>query len=217
MPERQPIAEAVKTPMDVLASFGVLYTGLQLVWPPVVWWWAAIAWGAAVGAILCWSAFALSGHRQALRWGTLWGLTAGSFTALPPLELVSVAPVFRIFLLLALRRALRLPSNGKWAVGTLVAGAALGPAGEAVSVLLMLAILWSVAEYLSGLLRTRRAGRIIACVVVPAIFGLGGSFGFDPFACGVILFVACFFVLIIHSTTASVRLALPKPQGASRL
>jgi hypothetical protein len=216
MRERQPIAEAVKTPMDVLATFGLLYSGLQLVWPPVVWWWAAIAWGAAVGAILCWSAFALSGHRQALRWGTLWGLTAGSFTALPPLELVTVAPVFRIFLLLALRRALRLPTNGRWAVGTLIAGAALGPAGTAVEMLLMIAIGWSLYEFYRER-RRRRGARLAAfSASAPAALAFSGGLGVAPFVAGVIIFVAAIFVLIFYSTLASVRSALPQPQGAPR-
>lgn len=214
--EPKALAQAIKTPMDVLATFGVLYSGLQLAWPPTVWWWAAIAWGAACGASLCWTAFALSGHRQALRWGTLWGLAAGSFTALPFPELGSIAPVFRIFLLLALRRALRLRSGGSWAVGTLVAGAALGPAGEAVDILLMISILWSAGEYLIAYLRQRRARGVAAAIAVPALFGFGGGFGFDPFLAGVIIFLACILALILYSTAAAVATALPA-KGAPRL
>jgi hypothetical protein len=214
------LSDHFKTPMDLLSTFGVLYAGLQLAWPPASWWWWAISWGAASGALICWLAFAVSGERPALRWGTLWGLAAGSFASLPMQELGSVAPVFRIFLLLALRRALRLPSSGSWAVGTLVGGAALGAYGEAVSVLLMLAILWSLVEFVAGYIRTRRAKQIAACIAVPALCGLGGSFGFDPFLAGVIIFVACFFVLIVHSTVVCVSLALPAthaPTGAPSL
>jgi hypothetical protein len=201
---------AMERPLDVLASAGVLYSMALAIWPPPGFWWASIAWGAAAGWIICAASFAICGHPQALRWAAVCGLLAGSFTWMPILEPPTMAPVFRVFLPLALRLALRLPCGAFWAVATLAGGAAVAPAGWWADLLISAALLWSVAEFLAGFGRARWARGFGFAAVVPTGFAAGGSFGFDPFVSGAVVFTVALFALIIYASLASAKLALPK-------
>lgn len=211
MRHRDPFVAAMEWPVDTLASAGVLYSLALAAWPPPGFWWASIAWGAAVGWIICAVSFAISGHPQARRWAALCGLLAGGFTWMPMLEPPTMAPLFRVFFLLALRLALRLPVGRAWVFGTLVAGVALWPAGEAVSVVLMVAVLWSAVEFFRDYWRARWVkGLAAASTMIPAGFGAAGSFGFDPFIPGAVVFTVAVFALIIHASVSAASLAMPK-------
>lgn len=204
------VYEAIKRPMDGCAVLGLLYALLLFKWPPPDYSWASIAWGAGAAAIWCWASYILSGHRQTLRWATLCGLLAGSFALLPVLAAPSLAAVFRLFLPIALRRALKMGTGNEWPYTVLLAGALLPYFPEAVDVLIMLGILWTATELVARLHWERWAQGVAACIALPAILSILALFWLDVRSFGAVVVTLSVFAIITHASMASAKIALAK-------
>jgi hypothetical protein len=205
-----------EAPLAIMASGGVVYAALLLAWLPQDLLWASVAWAAAVGWIMCATAFAASRHPQAGRWAAVCGLLAGGFTGLPWAGDPSMAALFRVLLPIAVRRALRLTAGDRWwELATLVAAVALpiwpAPAGTFV----LVAAAWTGIEYARLHWSWSWARPVAACIVLPALVAASELFGVARFAVGSGIVATGILAFIVFASTDSARRALPPTKGAS--
>jgi hypothetical protein len=192
---------------DILGAAGALWVLVSLFSPPNPWWFAT-SWSAAGGAMMCWAAWLISGHRTCLRLATGCGLIAGGFALAPDfIQEPTLSALFRVFIPFALRRAVRMRSSGGWLWLTLVMAAAVPAAPVLVDVAVLLALAWTGAEHLA-LERPRVwSPGFAVCMVAPvAIIGMA-ALGMDLKLAGVVALHGSILCLVAFSAVGAVSIA----------